>query len=374
MMNATLDDESLALLQLNLTSGVGPRLQSLLLARFGNARSIFQATGSQLLSVEGIGPKISSALVAGRDLSDAQTEWNTCREAGVQIQFAGDPDYPASLKEICDPPSVLYIKGTLEPRDLMSVAIVGSRQCSHYGISIAQKFARQLAAAGVTVISGLARGIDGAAHRGALAGGGRTIAVCAPGLAHLYPPDHRDLAGEIIQHGALITESPFHRSAQRGLFPQRNRIISGLAIGVLIVEATRTSGSLHTARHAMEQGRDVFAVPGRIDTVTSEGCHDLIRDGATLVRRVDDLLDVLSPTVKPVKVDQQTQIAVPRELNLNEQERIILNLVDFAPVSIDQILGRCELESARVLSTLTVLEMKRLVRRLPGGHIERVTG
>ncbi|HWL08891.1 MAG TPA: DNA-processing protein DprA [Planctomicrobium sp.] len=373
-MHSTPDDESLALLQLNLTPGVGPRLQSLLLARFGDARSIFQATGAQLVSVEGIGPKVSSAIVTRRDLSEARKEWQDCCDAGIEIRFPRETGYPPSLQEICDPPSVLYIKGTLEQRDMMCVAIVGSRQCSQYGISIAHKLAKQLAIAGVTVVSGLARGIDGAAHRGALEGGGRTIAVCAPGLAHLYPPEHRELADAIIQQGALITESPLNRAAQRGLFPQRNRVISGMSLGVVIVEATRTSGSLHTARHAMEQGRDVFAVPGRIDTFTSEGCHDLIRDGATLVRRTDDILEVLGPALKPVKTGPKTQVAVARELNLNEQEQAVLNLVDFAPTSIDQVLAGSDLEAPRVLSTLTVLEMKRLVRRLPGGHIERITG
>ncbi len=373
-MQTVPDQESLALLQLNLTPGIGPRLQSLLLARFGTAQRIFLATGSELVSVDGIGPKVSSALVARRDLSEAEKEWEVCREAGIEIRFPGEEGYPASLREIFDPPSVLYIKGTLEPRDMMCVAIVGSRQCSSYGVTIARKLSKQLAEAGVTVVSGLARGIDGAAHHGALEGRGRTIAVCAPGLAHLYPPEHRELANDVIQNGALITESPFHRSAQRGLFPQRNRIISGMSLGVVIIEATRTSGSLHTARHAMEQGRDVFAIPGRIDTFTSEGCHDLIRDGATLVRRVDDILDVLGPSLKPVKTGPNTHVAVARELNLNEQEQAILNLVDFAPTLIDQVLSSSDLESSRVLSTLTVLEMKRLVRRLPGGHIERVTG
>ncbi len=368
------DEEPLALLQLNLTPGVGPRLHSLLLNNFGTALAVFAARESQIRSIDGIGPKVSSALLARRDLSEARQEWEDCQAAGIEIRFINDSNYPESLKEIPDPPGALYLKGTLEPRDMMAVAIVGSRQCSHYGITIAGKLAQQLAAAGVTILSGLARGIDAAAHRGALAAGGRTIAVCAPGLAHLYPPEHRELADDVIQQGGLVTESPFRRAAQRGLFPQRNRIIAGLSLGVVIIEATRTSGSLHTARHAIEQGRDVFAVPGRIDTLTSEGCHDLIRDGATLVRRVDDILETLGPSLRPVKTGPKTQVAVARELNLNPQEQEILNLIDFAPTSVDHVLAGSELDSSRVLSTLTVLEMKRLVRRLPGGHLERITG
>ncbi|SFH82285.1 DNA-processing protein DprA [Planctomicrobium piriforme] len=370
----SLDAESLALLQLNLTSGIGPRLQSLLLARFGTAQAIFAASGSEILQVDGIGPKASAAIVSGRNLSDAQEEWNRCCETNTKIIFRHAKDYPPSLNETSDPPPVLYIRGDVLEQDLMAVAIVGSRQCTHYGRTIAHSLANQLARAGVTVVSGLARGIDAAAHRGAIEAQGRTFAVCAPGLAHIYPAEHKQLAEEVTQQGALITESPLDRSAQRGLFPQRNRIIAGLSLGVIIVEATRTSGSLHTARHAMEQGRDVFAVPGRIDTVSSEGCHDLIRDGAVLVRRVEDILDALSPALRPVKTNPQTVVAVARELNLNDQERTVLNLVDFSATSIDAVLNRAEMEASRVLSTLTVLEMKRLVRRLPGGNVERVTG
>ncbi len=173
----------------------------------------------------------------------------------------------------------------------------------------------------MTVISGLARGIDAAAHRGALAGGGRTFAVCANGLAHVYPPEHGPLAEEIVGQGAVLSESPLERGPTRGIFPQRNRIISGLSLGVIIVEASRNSGALHTARHAMEQGREVFAVPGRVDSLASQGCHDLIRDGVTLVRDVDDVLESLGPLMSPVQVSAADTVLAPRELSLNEQER-----------------------------------------------------
>jgi DNA processing protein len=275
--------------------------------------------------------------------------------------------------ETHDPPPVLYVRGDLQQQDALAVAIVGARNCTHYGTAQAGRLAEQLARAGVTVVSGLARGIDAAAHRASLAAGGRTLAVCAPGLATIYPPEHRSLATEIAEQGALLTESPLNRTAQRGLFPQRNRIIAGLSLGVVIVEASRKSGALHTARHAMEQGRDVFAVPGRVDSPASEGCHDLLRDGAILARNADDILEALGPAVRPIST-QQTIVAVPRELNLNDLERGILNLIDFVPTSIDDVLAAAELESSRVLSTLTVLEMRRLVRRLPGSFVERITG
>lgn len=373
-MDEAPDPECLALLQLNLTPGIGPRLQSLLLARFGDARSIFQASSQALLSVEGIGPKISAAISSCRDLSAARREWNRCRETRTALLFRSSPDYPPSLQEIHDPPPVLYVRGDFLEQDTLAVAIVGSRSCTHYGRTQAALLAGQLSRAGITVISGLARGIDAQAHRGALDAGGRTIAVCAPGLSQIYPPEHGPLADEISHQGALLTESPLDRTALPGLFPQRNRIIAGLSLGVVIIEAGRGSGALHTARHAMEQGREVFALPGRVDSPASEGCHDLIRDGATLVRQADDILESLGPLVRPIQTQASSVVAVPRELNLNEQERAVLNLIDFAPTSIDQVLAGAEMESSRVLSTLTVLEMRRLVRRLPGSQVERVTG
>src|SRR5690606_2911763 len=198
------------------------------------------------------------------------------------------------------------------------------------------------------------------------------LAVCATGLANVYPPEHTELAREIVACGAVISESPLDRGPSAGIFPQRNRIISGLSLGVIIVEATRKSGALHTARHAMEQGREVFAVPGRIDSLASEGCHDLLRDGATLVRHPDDVLEGLGPLIQPVSSAAEQTVNSPRELTLSEQERQVLNLVTSEPQPIDQILQAAEIESSRVLSTLTVLEMKRHIRRLPGSQIVRV--
>lgn len=373
-MTTVPDEESLALLQLNLTYGVGPRLQSQLLERFGSATRIFAATGSELLSVPGIGPKVSTEITRGRDYAAAREEWSESERRQVRFLFRGAENYPRLLREIPDPPPVLSLLGDWRAGDELAVGIVGSRQCTHYGTTQAFKLAEGLARAGVTVVSGLARGIDAAAHRGALAAGGRTLAVCAPGLAHLYPPEHRGLADDVIASGALISESPLQRAPQKGLFPQRNRIISGLSCGVIIVEAGRGSGALHTARHAQEQNREVFAVPGRIDSLASVGCHDLLRDGATLVRGVDDILQNLGPLPQPVVSASTHTVASPRELTLDEQERAILNLVDFAPTAVDHVLAQAGLEASRVLSTLTVLEMKRFVRRLPGSHVERLPG
>lgn len=373
-MMAELDDESLALLQLNLVTGLGPRLQQLLLARFGTAAAVFQAAGQQLIQVQGIGGKVSAEITKHRSMQAAREEWQHCQALNIRLRFLRRPDYPQSLAEIPDPPPVLYERGTILPADSLAVAIVGSRHCTAYGRGQARKLAGGLARAGMTVISGLARGIDSEAHRGALEAGGRTIAVCAPGLARIYPPENSSLADEIAHQGALVSESPLSRIPHKGLFPQRNRIIAGLSLGVVIVEAGRGSGALHTARHAMEQNREVLAVPGRIDSPASAGCNDLLRDGAVLVRDVDDVLESLGPLAKTVPTDKDRVVAIPRELNLSDQEREILNQIDFAPTPIDTVLNNIPIQASRVLSTLTVLEMKRLIRRLPGSFVERTTG
>lgn len=374
MSDTPANDQSLLnALRLNLLPGIGPRLQRALLDHFGSAAGIFAADINDLKNVEGIGPKLARAICDHRDPAEAERELAASRERGVDLILREDERYPQQLAEIHDPPSILYCKGTIEPRDNLAIAIVGSRRCTMYGKQQAERLASELARAGVTIVSGLARGIDASAHRGALAGGGRTFAVTATGLSKVYPPEHAELAEEISRSGAVVTESCLEQEPVPGLFPQRNRIISGLSLGVLIVEAARNSGALHTARHAMEQGRDVFAVPGRIDSLASEGCNDLIRDGAMLVRSVDDILQSLGPLVKPTKDSDGADVHSPRELTLNDQEREILRYVTIDPRHIDEVLRDSQLEPSRVLSTLTVLEMKRMVRRLPGGYFVRPT-
>lgn len=366
-----MSEELLDWMRLHLTPGIGPRIMELLLERFGNPREVLAASGAALLDVKEVGPKLSAAITRSRSSSDAEEELALAAELGVTLRVRDTDSYPTGLREIADPPAILYVKGTYEPRDELAIAIVGSRQCSIYGKQQAEKLASSLARAGITIISGLARGIDACAHRGALKAGGRTIAVCATGLSEVYPPEHAGLAEEIRQAGCLISESPLRRSTMKGIFPQRNRLISGLSLGVIVVEANRGSGSLHTARHAMEQGREVFAVPGRIDSLASQGCHDLIRDGATLVRGPEDILESLGPLIQPVRTKGDEAVHAPRELLLNDQEREVLNLVRTDPQHIDEIVRASQLEPARVIATLTVLEMKRMVRRLPGSLLVR---
>jgi DNA processing protein len=357
--------------RLNLVPGIGPRLQQSLEAAFGSPSAILQASLVELQQVDGIGSKLAAAIVEHRSAEAALREIERCRQGNTLLLRKGTSDYPRMLAQICDPPSVLYCRGRLEPRDEVAVAIVGSRRCSVYGRQQAERFASALARAGATVISGLARGIDAAAHRGALEAGGRTIAVAATGLSKVYPPEHKELAAQIAEQGSVVSESCLDQEPIAGLFPQRNRIISGMSLGVIIIEATRTSGALHTARHALEQGREVFALPGRIDSLTSEGCHDLIRDGVPLVRGVDDVLEALGPLISPVERSPTETVHTPRELSLSDQERTILNLVTVDPRLIDEVVRDSALEPSRVLATLTVLEMKRLLRRLPGGYVVR---
>lgn len=367
------DDELLDALRLNSVSGVGPRLQTLLRERLGSPSRILAASGAELLSVEGIGPKLSIAITQARSDASVAEELRRCRERDINLDILGQPEYPATLADICDPPQVLYRQGTYLPQDAFAVAIVGSRRATLYGRQVAEKLAASLARAGVTVVSGLARGVDACAHRGALGAGGRTLAVLATGLANVYPPEHLHLFDEVAQNGCVVTEASLDRGALPGVFPQRNRIISGLCRGVVIVEAGRQSGALHTARHALEQGREVFAVPGRIDSPESAGCHDLIRDGVTLLRSVDDILEELGPLPMAVAHTADHTLLTPRELTLNEVERGLLDLIPTAPTLLDDVLSQTQLETSRVLATLTVLEMKRLVRRLPGGQVVRVS-
>ncbi len=361
----------LAAVTLSLVSGVGPRLRKLLLERFGSAAAVLAAAPSDLREVPGIGQKISRAIVAARDEIDAEGQLELCRAEGVDTLLDGAAEYPRLLKEIVDPPGVLFVRGRLEPRDALSIAIVGSRHASHYGLTQAERLAGGLARAGLTVVSGLARGIDGAAHRGALAAGGRTLAVLGSGVLNVYPPEHKDLADEVARHGALLSEAAPRAEPFSGAFPQRNRIISGLSLGVIVVEAASRSGALISARHATEQGREVFAVPGRVDSRLSQGCHQLIRDGAKLVESVDDVLEELGPLVEATPMGDGQTVRHPAELALNELEQQILGAIPTDPVTVDHVIAGCGVAAGPVLATLSVLEMKRLVRRLSGNLVAR---
>ena len=363
-------DDMIDTLRLSLVNGVGPKSRKALLERFGTAGAVLAAPMSELREVPGVGPKLSHA-IADADKIDAEGEIALCREHGINIVTESSAAYPRSLREIHDPPGVLFVRGELKPGDALAVAIVGTRHGTQYGLRQAERLAGGLARAGLTIVSGLARGIDAAAHRGALAAGGRTIAVLASGVMNIYPPEHDKLAEEVAHCGALVSESPPHAQPLAGTFPQRNRIISGLSLGVIVVEAADRSGALITARHAMEQGREVFAVPGNIDSRASRGCHRLIRDGARLVESADDVLEELGPLVEAAPRDDGQVIHHPAELLLNELEQQVLAAVHGEATPIDQIVSDSGLPVAQVLSALSVLEMRRLIRRLSGTTVLR---
>ena len=364
-------DELVALVALSLASGIGPKLQSVLLEQFGSACDVLLQPKEVLLTVNGIGPGTATSIIDKQLRDEARGLLLECQALQVDVLDRLHKDYPQRLREICDPPTVLYRKGVLLPQDELAIGIVGSRRCTVYGRRQAERMAASLSRAGLTIVSGLARGIDAAAHRGALKSGGRTLAILASGVKTIYPPEHKDLADEISQQGALLSEMPLDQRPLPGLFPQRNRIISGICLGVIVIEATRNSGALYTARHALEQGREVFALPGPVDSLASEGCHDLIRDGVTLVRNVDDVLSELGPLAIPSTQSSSVTIHSPRELTLNVQETEVLNQITLQPTGIDEVLRGCKMEPSRVLATLTVLEMRRLIRRLPGNSFVR---
>jgi DNA processing protein len=366
------DIELLELVRLTMIPGIGPLTCRALLEQFQTAAKVLEAPAVRLRQVAGVGQKLAERITkAGREI-DAEAELAHCRSLGVRLLSAADPDYPAPLKDIPDPPQVLYMLGNYEPADALAIAIVGARRSTPYGLRVAERLASALARVGLTVVSGLARGIDAAAHQGALKAGGRTLAVLANGLSEVYPPEHLELARKISQAGALLSEMPLDQQPLPGLFPQRNRIISGLCLGVVVVEATPGSGSLVTAEHAMEQNREVFAVPGPVDSLASRGCHRLIRDGARLVETVDDILEELGPLVRAVpRTGSDTPVRHPAELALNAQERTLLGHLSDLPISIDELIQRTSLTASQVMATLSVLEMRRLVRRLSGQQFIR---
>ena len=365
-------DEHLSQVRLSMVSGVGPKIRQTLLKRFGSAGAVFAAAPNALREVAGVGTALARKICTAPSLEEVSVELAKYEADGVAIITDADPRYPRALKEIHDPPGLFYMRGDLLPTDDLSIAIVGTRHATPYGKAQAERLAGSLSRAGLTIVSGLARGIDAVAHRGAMDAGGRTLAILGGGVLNIYPPEHVELADEVARAGAVISETPPHFQPMAGSFPQRNRLISGLSLGVIVIEAAERSGALITARHAMEQGREVFAVPGRVDSRVSRGCHQLIRDGAKLVESADDVLEELGPLIAPTPRDDGTVIHHPAELQLNELETQVLQAIGTQPISVDAVLQTTGLPVHRVLATISVLEMRRLVRRVSGQTIVRL--
>ena len=380
-MALTLPPELRDLLALTLVPGLGPRLTAALLERFGSAGAARQARADELRGVPHIGEKLSRDVADAMKSADIDAEIERLDRFGVHLTALGSREYPGLLATIPDPPHLLYIRGELSPGDSKAVAIVGSRQCTAYGKRITQRLAGGLARAGFTVVSGLARGIDGEAHRGALEAGGRTLAVLAGGLSSIYPPEHDELSKDVEVHGALITETPMEMEPQRGMFHARNRLISGLAMAVVVVEANDRSGSLITARHAAEQGREVYAVPANADSATSRGSLQLLRNGARLIRDIDDLLEDLSgiPSHSPTpespteSAERSDSVPIAPPAAKPELEPVPSRIWDFLaePKHIDLISRELELSIVELSRLLMQMEMKKQIRRLPGNLYER---
>jgi DNA processing protein len=351
-----------AYITLNLLPHIGPVRVRRLRERFGSPEAILLAKESELKAVDGIGPEAARSVAAARETVSAEAEEKRASALGIRILGFDDAEYPPALKEIYDPPLALYVKGPMPERWPRGVAVVGSRHTSPYGIETAKKLGYQIAYAGVPVVSGLARGIDTAAHLAALAAKGKTWAVFGCGLDQVYPPENQELAERIAETGCLLSEFPLGSVPDRQTFPMRNRIVSGLSFGVLVVEAGLGSGALITARQALEQGRQVFAVPGRIDSPHSKGCHQLIKEGARLVEGVEDVLSELEFLLPPEAV------RTPRPLpeNLSGEEEKVFAALETEETPIDRVIQKTGLPSATVSSSLLRLEMKKLVRQLPG--------
>ena len=363
--------------ELNMTPGIGPRAAAKLLERFGSAGAVYSATRSELEHLR-LPPEAVDTIIA-RDLqADAEAEIDAVRQLGGDILLLDDGVYPSSLREIYDPPIVLYVKGAWsECLDQPCIGVVGSRRCSTYGQNAAMMLARDLAARGVTVVSGFARGIDAAAHRGALEAGGRTVAVFGTGLDEIYPRDHKQLATDILsQGGALVTQFPLQTPPVSENFPYRNRIISGLSLGIVVVEAAENSGSLITARLAIEQNREVFAVPGNITSRNSFGTNYLIKGaGAKLVQQWQDVASELPPQIAakllppPINVKARTVCdrlsLVPEGLSATETSVFKLLTPD-TPAHVDWLIDKSKLAVPDLTAALLNLEIRDLIRALPG--------
>ena len=365
----------------------------LLLRRFGSPKATLEAPYKQLKEVPGIGGELAGRTANWNKYIDLEKEFALIEKHKVKVIIMEDKSYPQLLSKIFDPPLVLYVKGEFLPADQVPIAIVGSRRPSIYGRMTAERLGRELAGRGLTVVSGMARGIDSAAHKGALAAKGRTIAVLGSGLDVVYPPENKNLMEEISKSGAVISEFPMSTKPDRGNFPKRNRIISGLSLGVVVVEAAQRSGALITVDCALEQGREVFALPGKIDSVTSQGTNRLIQQGAKLVATGKDIIEELEPimenlivSVVPGKAREATaeQLKEGKKAEpegkegskegsaklppppLKENEKKVYELLSDEPRHIDSLIQESKLPASQVSAVLLMLQIKKLVKELPG--------
>ena len=357
-------DDKLYWLALNMIPGVGPRTYRNLVTRFRDPERVFAASPKELALVEGVGEKMIQAIKTFPAAQMAAEELKKTVDLGASIVTLHDPEYPKNLLQIYDPPPLLYVRGKLDAGNPLTVAMVGSRKGSSYGRAVTRRISKELASEGATVVSGMARGIDTYAHLGALEAGGRTIAVFGCGLDIIYPPENKRLFFDIIDHGAVISEFPLSTPPEGKNFPRRNRIISGVSWGIVIVEATTDSGSLITASHALEQGREVFAVPGNIGMATSQGTNRLIKQGAKLVEEAHDILTEILPQYGGPHY--RGMVTMDDLSTLSDEEDGIFQLLSHTPLHIDEISRLSQMEIRRVSTILLDLELKGIISQLGG--------
>lgn len=365
-----------AWMKLRAIEGVGDHIVLALVREWQNPDAVLRASTGDLIE-RGCSTKLAEAIVRGPDRDACRRiarELHDIERTRIEVRSMLDANYPPRLLMIPDPPPLLYVAGSLHASDELAIAVVGARRGTAAGRLVTERLASGLAGSGFTIVSGLARGVDAAAHRGALAAGGRTVAVLGCGLGRTYPPEHQQLRDEIEEHGAVVSELSLDALPHSGHFPRRNRIISGLSFGVIVTEAAIDSGSLITARLAADQGREVFAVPGFVNEETSRGTHALIKEGATLVEQAQDVIDVIAPQLEPAmrsRVSAARSPNVPVE-NFGNHERLVYDALSYEPLTVDHLLERTRLPVPSVMASLLSLELRRRVRQLPGQRYLRM--
>ena len=357
---------------LRLVRGVGNVTYRQLLDRFASPREILR-TSPAMLTEAGTSVRVAREIAAFDQWEEVEAELEKLARMNARLVTQTDAEYPERLRQIHDPPPFLYIRGHVEPRDTLAIAIVGARTASTYGRKMARELAQELAGCGVCVVSGLARGIDSEAHQASLATGGRTIAVLGSGLDVVYPREHIALAEQIAASGAVVSEFSLGSQPEAGNFPYRNRVISGISLGTVVVEATEKSGSLITAQCALDQNREVFAVPGPVTASRSRGPHRLIKAGAKLVESIDDILSEIAPALARTDRVEKNGPSVP-VVPLEPDEEMVLQLFPEEAVHVDTLITGSGLEPARVLEVLLGLELKGVVTQLPGMYFTATRG
>ncbi len=355
------------LLSLYNTPGIGPQRMRSLIARFKTPAAVYASSARDLCAVEGIDQTLAAAIKRHADLPAAEKQIHLAQQTGCTILTLWDDAYPALLQSLFDPPLLLFVQGDIQALSLQSVAMVGTRSPSEYGQIMAEKISRELVRRGFAITSGLARGVDTLAHHAAVAQGGITLAVLGSGLDQIYPGENKRLARAISEQGAVISEYPFGTKPDAPHFPRRNRIIAGLSLATLVVEAGETSGALITAYNALEYGREVMAIPGNVNNPKSWGCNQLIQQGAKLVQNVEDILSEIGAQIEPARA---VQLSLPG-IDLSEEESALLEVLGPEPIHIDALAVQLHQPVSKLLALLLQLELKSQVIQLPGKKFAR---